>query len=113
MSDITLHSSSNIFFNRIRTNVSNIFLIYLVVAFSLFVITLPIVYKLKIKIKEIYDLLSKISTNDKQKYHKHFVQLNDQFQKNEDLNYAELNNLVTIYDGRPKFIKSNTRVGIS
>lgn len=50
-------------------------LTYLAGALLLFLVTLPVVGKVKTKIKDIYGLLSKISPNEKSKYNKHFVQL--------------------------------------
>lgn len=83
MSAIANHSATNVFFVRIENYVFGIFLASLVCSLALFVVTLPIVYKLKIKIKEIYGLLSKISTNDKLKYFRHFSSLNEEFKKRE------------------------------
>lgn len=43
----------------------------------MFLISLPIIFKLQAKIREIYELLSKISPNEKQRYSKHFNYLNE------------------------------------
>lgn len=61
------------------------FVVTLVVSTSLFIITLPIVYKIKIKIKEIYDLLSKIGSNDKVRYFQHFRALYEEFKNKEEI----------------------------
>lgn len=65
------------FFDRMQRNLLILFVVTLVAIIALLGLTLPIVYKLKIKIKEIYDLLSKISPNDRTKYFKHFTLLYD------------------------------------
>jgi hypothetical protein len=85
MKAIANHSNTNIFFDRISTDIFIVFIVYLVLSISLFILTLPIVWKLQVKIKEIYELLSKIGTNDRQKYFKHFTSLNDEFKSRDEV----------------------------
>lgn len=77
MKAISDYSRQNIFFARIYSSIFNTFIIYIIFSIVLFLATLPIVWKLQIKIKQIYGLLKKISSNDKQKYYKHFNSLYD------------------------------------
>jgi hypothetical protein len=111
---ITAHSNDNIFFNRIYSNVLYFFVVWMTLAVALFLLTLPVVWKLQAKIGEIYGLLNKISSNDRQKYFKHFSNLNDEFKFKEEVDCSELNLLMANYDQKSKYFKSNnTRAGFS
>lgn len=63
MKAISEHSANNIFFNRITSSLTAFFFAYLALILSLFLLTIPVVWKLQIKIREIYGLLGKISNN--------------------------------------------------
>lgn len=106
---IEQHSSINIFFARMETFVFYQFIITLIISTSLFIITIPIVYKIMIKIKEIYDLLSKIGSNDKVKYFQHFRALYEEFKNKEEIQYSILSNIMSAYENKFKYSKSNTK----
>lgn len=57
------------------------FVMYLCATMVLLVATLPVLRSVKTKISEIYDLLTKLSANEKYEYFKHFWKMNDEFKK--------------------------------
>jgi hypothetical protein len=54
---IAEYSSENTFLDRIQNMLLNFFIICLTLSLALFLLTLPVVWKLQIKIREIYGLL--------------------------------------------------------
>jgi len=60
--------------------------------------TIPIVRKIKTKIKDIYGLLSHISFTEKARYHRHFKQLHEEFRKNN--NDEDLSRLLNNFDSK-------------
>ena len=54
---IAEYSSENTFLDRIQNMLLSFFIICLTLSLALFLLTLPVVWKLQIKIREIYGLL--------------------------------------------------------
>jgi hypothetical protein len=54
---IAEYSSENTFLDRIQNMLLDFFIICLTLSLALFLLTLPVVWKLQIKIREIYGLL--------------------------------------------------------
>ena len=109
---IAEHDKNNFFFQKITASILLTFVVYLSIAFLLFFVTLPIVRKVKTKIKEIYRLLSKISLTEKNKYYRHFKQLQLQFRKN-NTSHEDFSNYLNRYDSNALKGKSPENKGSS
>jgi hypothetical protein len=87
------------FFDAIAQDIWASFAIYCLIALLLLLVTIPIVRKVKAKIKEIYGLLSKVSHNEKKRYFKHFRHLYEEF-RSHDGTHEQLNHLLAVFDAR-------------